>query len=66
LEGSFASGIGQALAGWAMEYTHDLLERDPELRRRLRENWLFMFRRIADHLERPEPKRGRGRGAARR
>ena len=49
-ETSLASGIGQALAGWAAEYTHSLLERDPELRARLRENWMFMYRRIAQGM----------------
>jgi hypothetical protein len=46
-EASLATGIGQALAGWAAEYTHSLLEGDPELRSRLRQNWRFMFERIA-------------------
>ena len=46
-EASLASGIGQALAGWAAEYTHSLLEGDPELRAELRRNWLAMFERIS-------------------
>ncbi len=56
-EASLATGIGQALAGWAAEYTHDLLEKDPELRKRLRENWLLIFERITQHLAEPETRR---------
>jgi hypothetical protein len=54
-EASLATGIGQALAGWAAEYTHNLIESDPELRNRLRQNWLFIFERIAQGLREPEP-----------
>ena len=65
-EASLASGIGQALAGWAAEYTHTLLERDPELRAQLRENWMRMFQRIAQLVaeERDQPG-GERRGSAR-
>ena len=52
---AFAAGIGQALAGWAAEFTHKVLARDPELRRRLHENWRFIFERLASNL--PEPRR---------
>ena len=62
-EASLATGIGQALAGWAAEYTHNLLESDPELRKRLRQNWLFIFERIALGLR--EPERPKRRGARR-
>lgn len=61
-EASLATGIGQALARWAAEYTHDLLEKDPEVRKRLRENWLLIFEGISRHLAEHEPRR---RGAAR-
>ena len=57
---SLATGIGQALAGWAAEYTHSVLERDPELRRRLRENWQLFFERFAWNLRQPEPSRRAG------
>jgi len=60
-EASLASGIGQALAGWAAEYTHSLLERDPQLRKRLQQNWLFMYERIAQGVRKSE-KRSRRRG----
>ena len=46
LEASLASGVGQAIAGWAAEYTHRLLESDPELRQQLQRNWLLMYKRI--------------------
>ena len=46
-EASLATGIGQALAGWAAEYTHRLLEENPEVSRRLRENWLAIYEIIA-------------------
>jgi ribosomal protein S9 len=65
-EASLATGIGQALAGWAAEYTHSLLESDPELRKRLRQNWLFIFEHIARDLRETErPKRRRARRAVR-
>jgi hypothetical protein len=60
-EASLATGITQALAGWAAEYTHRLLESDPELRRRVRENWAFIFERIAQHMREPEPARRKPR-----
>ena len=60
-EASLATGTTQALAGWAAEYTHRLLESDPDLRQRLRENWAFIFERIAQHMREPEPPRRRPR-----
>ena len=60
-EASLATGITQALAGWAADYTHHLLEADPELRQRLRENWSFIFARIAERLREPEPPRRKPR-----
>jgi hypothetical protein len=65
LEASLASGVGQAIAGWALEYTHSLLESDPELRAQLRRNWALMFERIARTSARAEKARGR-RGTRRR
>jgi hypothetical protein len=62
LEASMAGGIGQALAGWAIEYTHNLIEGDPELRAELRRNWRAMFERIcqlAEAEEQSAPKRPR-------
>jgi hypothetical protein len=50
-EASLATGIGQALAGWAAEYTHDLLERNPDLRSRLRANWMAMFEHLARGMD---------------
>lgn len=58
---SLATGITQALAGWAAEYTQQLLESDPELRQRLRENWAFIFERIAQRMREPESPRRRTR-----
>jgi hypothetical protein len=63
-EAALASGIGQALADWATEYTHDLLERNPELRARLRAHWRAMYEIIAAMDEPPAPRRRRGRHAA--
>jgi capsid protein len=62
-EASLASGTSQALAGWAAEYTHTLLESDPELRQELRRNWLRMFGRIAQLTRNGEktPRRRAGR-----
>lgn len=63
-EAALGTGIGQALAGWAAEFTHDLLERDPELRARLRANWLAMYERIAQMDTDTSPRRGRARRRA--
>jgi hypothetical protein len=60
-ETSLATGTTQALAGWAAEYTHQLLESDPELRQRLRENWAFIFERIAQRMREPESPRRKTR-----
>jgi hypothetical protein len=60
-EASLATGSTQALAGWAAEYTHHLLETDPELRRQLRKNWSLIFARIAQRLREPESRRRKQR-----
>jgi hypothetical protein len=60
-ETSLATGITQALARRAAEYTHQLLESDPELRQRLRENWAFIFERIGQHMREPESPRRKTR-----
>jgi hypothetical protein len=61
LEAALASGVGQAIAGWAVEYTHSLLEGDAELRAQLRRNWLLMFERITQMTAKAEKARRRRR-----
>jgi hypothetical protein len=67
-EASLGTGIGQALAGWAAEYTHSLLESDPKLREEFRQSWRRMYKRICEIEEEAEAKertkRTRRRSAA--
>lgn len=42
-----AFGTQQALVGWYTEYFHDLIENDPEFRRRMREHAAYVFERLA-------------------
>lgn len=68
-EASLASGVGQAIAGWAAEFTHSLLESDPGLRAQLRRNWLLMYKRIVKttaEAEKAARRRGRRRSTPRR
>jgi hypothetical protein len=60
-EASLGSGIGQALAGWAAEYTHSLLESDPKLREEFRQSWRRMYKRICEIEEEAKQKKRRKR-----